>query len=56
MEYLAVGSIAGDMDLVARCLLAVHFLWLDERGHLWTKGKFGCWVEVPPIGLRLLIV
>ena len=51
-----VGLIAGDMDLLARCSLAAHFLWLDEGGRVWTKGKCGCCVEVPPIGSRLLIV
>ena len=56
MEYLAVGSIGGDMDVLAHCSLAARYLWLDKGGCLWTKGKFGYWAEVPPIGLRLLIV
>ena len=56
MAYLATGGPVADMDLLARCSMAVRFLWLDEAGHLWTKGRGGIWVEIPPIGARLELV
>ena len=56
MAYLATGGPVADMDLLARCSMAARFLWLDEAGRLWTRGRGGVWVEIPPIGARLELV
>ena len=56
MSYLATGALAADMDVLGRCTLATHFLWLDEVGRLWTQGRGGVWVEIPPMNSRLDIV
>ena len=56
MNYLATGALAADMDVLGRCTLAARFLWLDEVGRLWTQGRGGAWVEIPPINSWLDIV
>ena len=56
MNYLVMGALAADMDVLSRCTLAAHFLWLDEVGRLWTQGRGEVWVEIPPINSRLDIV
>ena len=56
MSYLVTGALAADMDVLGRCTLAARFLWLDEVGRLWTLGRGGVWVEIPPINSRLDIL
>ena len=54
MAHLA-GVESHDGDEFARCTLAARVMQLDDAGRLWTKGRGGTWVEVPPITDRLEI-